>query len=244
MPIDKHLLSYDIKTGYKKGERTFENATIDYAQMEGINLENIVFKNCRFNFSSFRYSKLKNSKFIKCEFFFGSFFGSDLENVMFENTRLEITRFDTAIFNKTVFKNRHFNYASMIDTNINAADFRKCIKFNIFINPKDITEEDLKKGLNLLGPAIEKLDIGIKTHIKSVLNKYSNETNVNIPAGDLAVKNSYGKEQCSYTNKKNSYKGQEARGYVALSDLFDEIINAYKDEQPRKKSTYDKKDKY
>ncbi len=235
MKTDKHLRSLDVKTDYESGKRIFENAEINYAEMEGWNLDGAVFRNCRFNFASFRQSSLRGSRFINCEFFFGSFFSTNLDSALFENTRFEIMRFDNAIFNNTIFKNCNISYASMMSTNINGADFQNTERFRVFTDISQVTQADLEAVARILFPALESLDLEIRNHIKAVMEKATKEAGIRNP-----ITEGSGRGRDGYGNTPVA-----GNAYEKLSDILNEAISLYGQKHPYKtKPSYKAEGKY
>ena len=225
----EHLFSRDVRDEYENGRRVFENIEVSYAEMEGFVLDGIVFKNCKFSFTSFRLSKLKNARFISCEFFFGSFYGADLEDALFENMKMDFIRFDTAVFSRTIFRKCSISYSTMMNANVNAAEFSNCVKFKVFDSAASITESDLRSAAGILMPVLETLDMEIKARVMSILSRAVKDIHVSNPIADSpAVQSAYGSVFA-------------ARGYENLSNVLGDAINIYNKKHPyRKASIYER----
>ena len=230
-----HLLSRDVKDSYESGKRVFENADLEYAEMENWTLDDIAFKNCKFNFTSFYLTSLKNAKFINCSFFFHSFFGANMEGVLFENCKIEGVRMDTARFDRTVFRKCDLSYIFMINTNRGGVDFFNSSMFGMVFSHSDITDDLVRGALNFFMPHLDSLDMEIKSHLKSVIKRYADELGVNTPNTET-THDTYQKSSRPYNKDKAAYG--------AVSGIFDEIINAYANMNKSKKDAYDKKDSY
>jgi len=239
----KGMFSVEIESGYRKGQRLFENAEISYAEMAGWNLENIIFKNCKFSFCTFRYAHLKNVKFVNCELFFIGFIGADLTNAIFENTKIEFAEFENARFDNLIFKGCDISYTIMIAVDTNAADFKNCTKFKVFERAEDITEDDVKGALGILAPSLENLELKIKNRIKSIIANVSQRHDLNVNPSSIESTEPYSKGSEHYGSKQSAY-GTASSKYAALSKVLDEIISTYAEKQGDKKQPYDKKGKY
>ena len=230
-----HLLSQDLKNAYEEGKRVFEDTNFEYAQMEDWNLDNITFRDCKFNFTSFRFTSLKNARFVGCDFFFHSFFSADLENAVFDNCKIEGSRMDAARFDRTVFRKCSLSYVLMIDTNRGGVDLTSSTLFGMIFSLSDITEDFVKGALGFFMPAVDNLDFEIRSHVKSVINKYASEIGMNAPNVETANN--------TYQRPNDTYNRSPAV-YGAVSGIFGDIINAYTNMNKARKDAYGKKNNY